>query len=60
MTPQMIIARTLKRLYPQNPDVVLGREARAIVAALEDEGYVVVAGHYGSIARRRIYSREPS
>jgi hypothetical protein len=29
-----VVARTLKRLYPQSPDVVLGREARIIVEAL--------------------------
>lgn len=28
------IGPVLKRLYPQNPDVVLGREARAIAEAI--------------------------
>lgn len=31
---QRLIAPVLKRLYPSNPDVVLGREARMIAAAL--------------------------
>lgn len=35
---QRIIAPILKQLYPQNPDVVLGREARIIAAALWREG----------------------
>lgn len=29
-----LIAPVLKRLYPQNPDIVLGREARIIADAL--------------------------
>ena len=38
----VIVARTLKRLYPMNPDVVLGREARVIVEALESVGLTLV------------------
>lgn len=30
------VAQVLKRLYPQNPDVVIGSEARNIVAALRE------------------------
>lgn len=37
-----VVARTLKELYPQNPDVVLGREARTIVQALHDAGLVIL------------------
>lgn len=40
--PEQLVAKVLKRLYPQNPDIVLGREARNIVAALSDAGYVIV------------------
>lgn len=43
MTPSQVLAQTLKRLYPQNPDVVLGREARVILHAFEEAGFAVVA-----------------
>lgn len=42
-TPTQVLAMTLKRLYPQNPDVVLGREARTILDEFERAGYVVIA-----------------
>lgn len=41
-TPTQALAMTLKRLYPQNPDVVLGREARTIIDEFEQAGFVVV------------------
>lgn len=37
--PEAAVAQVLKRLYPQNPDVVLGREARVIVDALTKAGW---------------------
>ena len=37
-----IVASTLKRLYPTNPDVVLGREARNIVLDLSANGLLPV------------------
>lgn len=43
ITPTQVLAQTLKRLYPQNPDVVLGREARVIMEAFEQAGFVAVA-----------------
>lgn len=42
-TPTQVLAMTLKRLYPQNPDVVLGREARTILEEFEKAGLVVIA-----------------
>ena len=36
------VAQTLRRLYPQNPDIVFGREARVIVEALEAAGLAIV------------------
>lgn len=39
--PEVIVAKALKRLYPQNPDIVLGREARTIVAYLDSAGYAL-------------------
>ncbi len=42
-TPTQVLAMTLKRLYPQNPDIVLGREARTVIDEFEKAGYVVVA-----------------
>lgn len=46
MTDSHDLARTLgpvlKRLYPQNPDVVIGREARAIAEAIVSAGYAVI------------------
>lgn len=44
MTPTQIVAQVLKRLYPQNPDIVLGREARVIIDSLQAEGFVIVVG----------------
>lgn len=38
MQTRIVIARVLKQLYPQNPDVVLGREARVITDALYEAG----------------------
>lgn len=38
VAPEHVVAKVLKRLYPQNPDIVLGREARRIVEALREEG----------------------
>lgn len=42
-TPTQVLAMTLKRLYPQNPDIVLGREARIVIEEFEKAGYVVIA-----------------
>lgn len=36
-----VIAVLLKELYPQNPDIVLGREARHIVNALHEKGFTI-------------------
>lgn len=41
------IGPVLKRLYPQNPDVVLGREARVIAAAINP----VVQGIHDPLGR---------
>ena len=40
--PVQVLAQTLKRLYPANPDVVLGREARIVLDEFVKRGYVVV------------------
>lgn len=42
MSTESVVARTLKRLYPHNPDVVLGREARVIVEELRTAGFLIV------------------
>jgi hypothetical protein len=40
--PTRVLATTLKRLYPQNPDVVVGTEARIILDEFAAQGYAVV------------------
>ena len=42
MGPVQVLAQTLKRLYPQNPDIVLGREARIVIEEFEKAGFVIV------------------
>jgi hypothetical protein len=37
-----VVAQLLQRLYPSNPDVVLGREARLILEAFTAQGLAVV------------------
>jgi hypothetical protein len=41
-TPEQVLAMTLKQLYPWNPDIVFGREARTIIEAFTEAGFVVV------------------
>lgn len=38
----VVVAKLLKQMYPANPDVVLGREARRIIEALTEAGYTLV------------------
>lgn len=42
----LVVAKLLKQMYPQNPDIVLGREARRIVQAMREAGCAIVVGNH--------------